>query len=255
LDKKRKLIEIRKKISNNIPSIGSWMQIPSTSLAEIFGDAGYDWIAVDLEHGSISVSQLPDIFRALEINNTLPLVRIAQGKLKDAKSALDAGAGGIIVPMIKSATELKEIIDYSCWPPVGKRGVGFSRANMFGKYFDPNDEVSLKPLIIAQIENIEAVDQIDEILQTEGLDSIIIGPYDLSASMGITGEFSNSEFVDTTKKILNSCSVNNIPCGFHIINPNKEELSMRIKDGYLFIAYSIDGIMFSKISRNPNSKF
>ena len=126
---------------------------------------------------------------------------------------------------------------------------------MFGKYFDPNDEVALKPLIIAQIENIEAVDQIDKILQTDGLDSIIIGPYDLSASMGITGEFSNSEFIDVTKKILNSCSINNIPCGFHIINPNKEELSMRIKDGYLFIAYSIDGIMFSKISMNPNSKF
>ena len=84
MNKTEALNNIRKKLSENKPTIGSWIQIPSNSNAEILGDAGYDWIAVDMEHGSISTSQLPDLFRALELNSTLPLVRLAQGELKDA---------------------------------------------------------------------------------------------------------------------------------------------------------------------------
>jgi len=251
MNKTKALNSIRTKLSKNKPTIGSWIQIPSSSNAEIIGDAGYDWIAVDMEHGSISTSQLPDLFRALELNSTLPLVRLAQGELKDAKSALDAGAGGIIIPMVESANQLEEIIGYSCWPPEGKRGVGFSRANLFGKYFDPNDMVSQNPLIIAQIENIEAVSQIEQILKVPGLDAIIIGPYDLSASMGITGQFSSNKFQDCLKKILNSCKKFNIPSGVHIIQPDTNELNKRIKEGYQFIAFSIDAVMLSVISKNP----
>jgi 2-dehydro-3-deoxyglucarate aldolase len=251
MNKAQAIHSIRTKLSTNKPTIGSWIQIPSNSNAEIFGDAGYDWIAIDMEHGSISTSQLPDLFRALELNSTLPLVRLAQGELKDAKSALDAGAGGIIIPMVESANQLEEIIRYSCWPPEGKRGVGFSRANLFGKYFDPKDKVSLNPLIIAQIENIKAVNQVEQILKVPGLDAIIIGPYDLSASMGITGQFSSKKFQDCLKKILNSCKNFNIPSGVHIIQPDTNELNKRIKEGYQFIAYSIDGVMLSVISKNP----
>jgi len=251
MNKTEALNNIRKKLSENKPTIGSWIQIPSNSNAEILGDAGYDWIAVDMEHGSISTSQLPDLFRALELNDTLPLVRLSQGKLKNAKSALDAGAGGIIIPMVESPNQLEEIIGYSCWPPEGKRGVGYSRANLFGKYFDPNDEVSLNPLIIAQIENINAVKEIEQILKVPGLDAIIIGPYDLSASMGITGQFSSKKFQDCLKKILNSCNSFNIPSGVHIIQPDTIELNKRIKEGYQFIAFSIDAVMLSVISKNP----
>ena len=127
--------KIRKKLLNKKPSIGSWIQIPHSSIAEIFGQAGYDWVAIDMEHGSISTHQLPDLFRALEIGNTLPLVRLGQAHPKDCKQALDAGAGGVIVPMIEKAEQLQKIRDACCWPPSGKRGVGFSRANLFGKYF------------------------------------------------------------------------------------------------------------------------
>ena len=85
--------EIRQKLSSGTYSLGSWMQIPNSSIAEIMGQSGYDWVAVDLEHGSISIDQLPDIFRALELGNTLPLVRLAEAQAKDCKQALDAGAG------------------------------------------------------------------------------------------------------------------------------------------------------------------
>ena len=100
------------------------------------GQAGYDWVAVDMEHGSFGVHQLPGLFRALELGGTLPLARLAQRQTKDCKQVLDAGAGGVIAPMIESASQLEQVRNACRWPPAGLRGVGFSRANLFGKQFE-----------------------------------------------------------------------------------------------------------------------
>ena len=226
------------------------MQIPNSSIAEIMGHAGYDWVALDLEHGSISVSQLPDLFRALELGDTLPLARLAQGSAKDCKQALDAGAGGVIVPMIESAEQLKIVRDSCYWPPAGNRGVGFSRANLFGKYFEDYAEEAQSPLLIAMIENINAIKSLEEIVKVSGLDSLLIGPYDLSASMGITGDFEHPDFIKVLNKILRISKAENIPCGIHVVNPSRDELSHRIIQGYTFIAYSLDAAFLnSSVSR------
>lgn len=246
-----KIISIKKKLQNNEVTVGSWMQIPSSSLAEIMGSAGYDWITVDLEHGSISLSELPDIFRAIELGGGLPLVRISQASPKDCKQALDAGSGGIIIPNIENAEQLKILRDSSRWPPAGKRGVGYSRANLFGKKFDDYSKEAQAPLLIAQIENINSIDNLEEILQVKGLDAIMIGPYDLSASMGITGEFNNEKFIKAMNRILSLCNKYNIPCGDHIIQPDPELLDEKIKKGYRFIAYSCDAIFLNHIVNCP----
>jgi 2-dehydro-3-deoxyglucarate aldolase len=246
-----KILEIRTKFQSGNASIGSWMQIPSSSIAEIMGDAGYDWIAVDLEHGSMSTSQLPDLFRAIELGGTLPIARLAHGHLKDAKEALDAGAGGIIIPMVETAEQLQSIIQYACWPPEGIRGVGFSRANLFGKYFSEYSEEARKTLIIAQIEHINAVNNLEKIVKVSGLDAIIIGPYDLSASMNITGEFDNPIFSEAFNKILEVCNRFKKAAGVHIVQPNAAELEKRINEGFQFIAYSIDSVFFNESCVNP----
>ena len=246
-----KIQEIRDKLSNKKPTIGSWMQIPNASVAEIMGHAGYDWVAVDMEHGAIGIQQLPDIFRALELGGTLPLVRVAQGSQKDCKSALDSGAGGVIVPMIENAQQLIEVRDFCRWPPAGKRGVGFSRANLFGKFFDSYVEEAQTPLLIAMIENINALDNLEEILQVKGLDAILIGPYDLSSSMSITGKFNSREFLEVIERIKLSSDKYNISRGIHLVDPDEELLNKSIKDGYRFIAYSIDAVFLNKFSRSP----
>jgi len=206
---------------------------------------------VDMEHGAISVHQLPDLFRALELGNTLPLVRVAQGKIKDCKQALDAGAGGIIVPMVENAEQLRQVRDATRWPPSGNRGVGFSRANLFGKHFDEYIAEAQQPLLVAMIEHINAVDELDDILKVEGLDAIMIGPYDLSASMGLTAKFNNQNFIDVIQVIKNKSNRAKIPCGIHIVNPSEDELRKKISDNYNFIAYSIDSVFLHKISVNP----
>jgi 2-dehydro-3-deoxyglucarate aldolase len=244
MNRKKFIKKIRKKLKNNKKaSIGSWIQIPHPSIAEIMGAAGFDWVAVDMEHGSISHHQLPDLFRSLELGNTLPFARVAKACPLLCKQALDAGAAGLILPMIENAEQLLTIKNSCFWPPKGSRGVGFSRANLFGKNFKNYSIEAQSPFIVAMIETIEALKNIQEILSVEGLDAIMIGPYDLSASMNITGKFNNIKFRSVIKKILREAKEAKIPAGIHIIEPSIKQLNTRIREGYKFLAYSIDGVM------------
>ncbi len=251
--KRIELIEsIRSKFKKGELSIGSWMQISSSSIAEIMGSSGFDWVAIDMEHGSFSNEKLPDLFRALELNNTLPLVRLAEGNSKDCKLSLDAGAGGVIIPMVESAEQLRKIKEFCCWPPSGNRGVAFSRANLYGKFFNQYEKEAQAPLIIALIETSNGLDNINEILEVDGLDAIMIGPYDLSASLGITAQFKNKIFLKALEDISEAAKVKKVPFGIHIIEPSKKELNLRIQEGYKFLAYSIDSVMLRKIASFKN---
>jgi len=234
--------KLRSKLKVGKHTIGTWIQIPDASCAEIIGKSGYEWAAVDLEHGSISINQLPNIFRALELGNTLPFARISKPSSDECKKALDAGAAGIIVPMIDSKSQLEMIKNACRWPPAGNRGVGFSRANLYGRNFEEYHKEAQQPFLVAMIENIRAVDNLDEILSVDGLDAILIGPYDLSASMGITGDFCNNEFKDIISLILTKCLSSSIPAGIHIVSPDSSELRKRIDEGFRFLPYSIDSV-------------
>ena len=245
------ITDIRKKLNNGGVSVGSWMQIPHSSIAEIMGQSNYDWVAVDMEHGAISVHQLPDLFRALELGNTLPLVRLAHGHSKDCKQALDAGAGGVIVPMIKNADQLRKVRDATRWPPSGNRGVAFSRANLFGKNFNEYIKEAEQPLLIAMIEHINAINELDDILKVDELDAILIGPYDLSASMNLTAQFDHPEFSKAIRDIKNKSESANIPCGIHVVSPSVDDLKEKIDDNYRFIAYSIDSVILTNFLRKP----
>lgn len=242
MNKPKKIKYIRQLMTSGNASVGSWMQLSDGSVAEIMGQSGYDWVAVDLEHGSFSLNQLPDIFRALELNDTLPLVRLAQGHIKDCKQALDAGAAGVIVPMVESAEQLQKVKAACSWPPAGTRGVGFSRANLFGKNFVAYNEEAQKPFLVAMIEHINAVENLESILEVKGLDAILVGPYDLSASMGITSKFEEPQFEKIMSRILGLCKQYQVPAGIHVVQPDIQIVDRRIAEGYRFIAYSIDSV-------------
>lgn len=244
--------EIRSKLKAGRATVGSWMQIPCASVAEIMGKAGYDWVAVDLEHGHFSAQILPDVFRALKLGGTAPFVRVAQCVPKDIKCALDAGAMGIILPMIEKATQLKQAIEWSLYPPKGARGVGYSRANLFGKGFEYYLTTSIEEtFFVAQIEHIRAVEELDEILQVEGLDAIMVGPYDLSASMGLTAQFHDRRFIEVMDIISKEAHKYNVPMGLHVVKPLRSELEAAIKEEYQFIAYGIDAVFLYESAERP----
>ena len=243
---------ILKKLQNGDHTIGTWLQISSPDVAEILGNAGYDWVAVDLEHGGFSRSILKDIFRALELNHTIPIARVAQCSQQNIKEALDAGAQGIILPMIENKSQLEDGISWSYFPPRGTRGVGYSRANLFGKKIDEYvQNFRSKVLIVAQIEHINAVQNLEEILSVKGLDAIMVGPYDLSGSMGITSQFDHPDFISTLDDICKKAKQYSIPMGLHIVQPDEELLEEKIKQGYQFIAYGIDAVFLYNAAQNP----
>jgi 2-dehydro-3-deoxyglucarate aldolase len=251
MDRTAAIQALRAKLQGGGTTVGSWIQIPHSSIAEIMGRCGYDWVALDLEHGAIAVHQLPDLCRALELGGTLPIVRLAQGSTKDCKQALDAGAGGVIVPMVKSATQLMLIRNACRWPPAGTRGVGFSRANLFGRHFGAYAREAQAPLLIAMIEHHRAVENLTAIAAVEGLDAILVGPYDLSASIGRTGEFTHPEFESLLGVIRQVSASAGIACGVHVVAPSPEELQRRQLEGFRFLAYSIDAVILGHGAARP----
>ncbi len=245
MDRLERVRTIRASLRSGTSVVGSWMQLTDSNVAEIMGRSGYQWVAIDMEHGPVSLSQLPDLFRALELGGTLPLARVASPLPINCRQAIDQGAAGVVIPMISSAAQLQAIINECHWPPRGRRGVGFQRANVFGKFFDTYVQEAQESLIIAQIEHIDAVNNLESIIAVEGLDAIMVGPYDLSASLGITGEFENKKYLETLSKILSMCAKHKMPCGIHVVQPDPKMLEQRISEGYTFIAYGVDTVFLN----------
>ena len=243
--------KFRKNLKNGKALIGGWIQVSNSNIAEIMSSADYSWIAFDLEHGSFSVRDLPDLFRSVEINKKLALVRLPNKNLEICSQALDAGCSGIIIPNIKNEIELNTLIRSCYLPPQGTRGVGYSRANLFGKKFNRKNK---KPIVVAMIENIYSVNRLEKILQVKGLDSILIGPYDLSASMGITGKFKNIKFKSAIKKINKLAKKFKIPSGIHVTEPNYKILKKYIKEGYQFLPFSTDTKLLNYAIKNSFNK-
>lgn len=252
MDRGTDISGLRHRLMTGGVSIGTWMQLPHPCVAELLGDAGYDWVAIDMEHGSVSVHQLPDLFRALELRGSLPLVRLIEGNPRACKQALDAGAAGVIVPMIESAAQLQDVAVACRWPPAGRRGVGFSRANLYGKYFESYRKEAEAPLLIAMIEHQRGVDALEDICRVGGLDAVLVGPYDLSASLGVTGELSHPRVVDAMSRIASVCSQAGIAHGLHVVDPEPDALAGHLRNGLRFLAYGIDTIFLRKHAQRPD---
>tara|TARA_Y100000589_G_scaffold174959_1_gene166097 strand:- start:572 stop:1330 length:759 start_codon:yes stop_codon:yes gene_type:complete len=236
--------KLRTKLKNSKPSIGTWMQLPSPEVAEILSSSNsYDWIVVDMEHGTFSRDKLPSIIRSIELNSVLPFARLESNNISAAKHVIDCGFQGFIIPMIENKKELKGIYEYINYPPFGKRGVGFSRSNQYGINFKDKVIKQSHPFLVAMIETKLGLENLKDILSFEFLDAVLIGPYDLSASLGVCGDFESKKFKKAVNTIKDLCKLNDIPFGIHLIEPCENQLKRILKDGYKFIVFSLDSVM------------
>lgn len=240
------LNKLKKKIKNKKLSIGTWMQISSPDIAEILSSDIYEWIVLDLEHGSFSLDQLSNIFRAIELNEKIPFVRMKDSNCHDIGPILDSGAQGIIIPKVESKNALEAIIKKTKYPPYGERGVGFSRSNLFGKNFKRVIDEKQHPIIIPMIETKKGIENLDEILKIKDVNLIFLGPYDLSASYGIVGNFKSSKFKNILRKIFKLIKKYDKNIGIHQVEPDKQEMKNKINNGFKFIAYSVDTFFLRK---------
>lgn len=232
---------LKHKLKNNELSIGSWLTIPHQAIIEIMGSAGFEWLTIDMEHAPISIETAVNLIGHIQGNGMQALVRVSKNEEVIIKRVLDAGADGVIVPMIKNKEEAIQAVNFVKYPPKGKRGVGLNRAQKYGTAFDTYQKwVKEELIVIAQIEHIDAVNNLEEIFSVEGIDGIIVGPYDLSASMGFPGEYDREEVKEALNKVDAIAKRLNKPLGFHVIDSNHKRTLEKINKGYSFLAFSID---------------
>ena len=247
--------KLKDKLKSNKITIGSWLTIPSFQIVEIMGTAGFEWLAIDLEHAPISIESTANLIGHIQANDMQALVRVSKNEEVIIKRVLDAGADGIIIPMIKNKKEAIEAINYSKYPPKGKRGVGLNRAQYYGTNFNEYKEwVENNLVVIAQIEHVDAVNNIEDIISVDGIDGVIIGPYDLSASIGFPGEYDKLEVkkeIDKLEKILLS---NNFPSGFHVVESNSDFIIKKLNKGYKLLAFSLDFFFLGDKAREEMKK-
>jgi len=234
-------------------SIGTWMSLPNESIAEIFAKTGYEWIVIDLEHSAISINQAEKLIRVIDLAGSKPLVRLSGHSSSQIKRVLDAGARGIIAPMVNSLEEGKKILEACFYPPDGSRGMGLARAQGYGipKLRDSYLTSDHKDLeIFFQIESQEAVESIDQIFELP-INGYFIGPYDLSASLGDPGNFKSNKFLEAEAKVMKAAESRSLQKGFHLVEPSISELKDLEKRGYNKIAFSVDIRMLHSIAELP----
>ena len=232
---------LKQRIKDNQLTIGTWLTIGHTSVIEVLTQAKFDWIAIDVEHNLISLDSLRHLIIAGQANNTAMFVRVAKNDDVSIKYALDAGADGIIVPMINSSEDAKKLISYAYYPPKGKRGVGLSRAQGYGDNFNQYLEWVEKELtVIGQIEHIDAINDLNSITKVDGIDALMIGPYDLSASMGYPGQFDRPDVKEAIEKFNVVCRKNEMASGLHIVPIEEYRVDQALKENYSFIAFGTD---------------
>ena len=222
-------------------SIGSWLTIPHQAVVEILATANFDWLTIDMEHSPISIETIMNLIGHIQGNGMQALVRVSKNEEVVIKRVLDAGADGVIIPMIRNKEEAEEAVNYVKYPPLGKRGVGLNRAQKYGTAFDSyKDWIKNNAVVIAQIEHIDAVHNLEEIFSVPGIDGIIVGPYDLSASMGYPGEYDREDVKLALEKIDAITKKLNKPLGFHIVESDHNKVLEKINKGYSFLAFSLD---------------
>ncbi len=246
---------LKQKLSNRENTVGSWVTIGHQAIIDILAEAGFDWLTIDIEHTSIDFNELQILIGFIQSHGMAALVRVSKNEEVVIKRALDAGADGIIVPMICSKGEAEAAVAYAKYPPFGKRGVGLNRAQRYGFGFEEYKEwVEKNLVIICQIEHIDGVNNIEEIINAKGVDGIIIGPYDLSGSLGIPGKFDEPIFQQALKKVEKICIANNKSMGYHVIEPDGSLVIEKQKTGYNFIAFSTDFFFLGKKAVKEMSK-
>lgn len=225
--------------------VGSWIQLGDPDLTRIMALSGFDFIVIDMEHGSICENDLPNLFDSLTGTECIPFVRVAENDNILIRRSLDLGAKGIIVPGVNNLDDVQKAKNAIYFPPKGKRGIGYSRASGYGlnfnNYFSSSNEIVK---FVIQIESEEAVSNINEIFSIpDDLFSYIIGPYDLSGSMNKVGEFQDAIYLQNLKRIKNSANAKGVNSGIHVVEPDIDQLKNAINDGYNFIAYSTDALL------------
>ncbi len=233
---------------------GSWVSFAHPSITEIFTAQDFDFHAIDMEHTTISLEQAQRIIAASQSAGVPCLPRPVSHSNDYIKPLLDSGADGIIAPLIHDAQASQGVIDLIKFPPQGKRSFGVNRAHGYGSTFDKYlRDWNSQSIYIAQIESITAVENIESILQNVDLDGVMIGPYDMSGSLGVPGETQHPKMLDAERKVIQACRAAGISCGTQLSHFSQSNIDLALTKGYTFIIASSDLFILNSWAENAGT--
>jgi len=230
-------MEFRKKIENGETLHGTIVTLGLPSITEMLSECGFDWLWIDMEHAPFSLREVQGMIQAKK-RTCAAVVRIPCKSEEWIKRTLDLGVDGLIIPHVNTAKEVEFIVEASCYPPQGTRSAGMARASLYGIDTKYALEANSKHLLFVQIEHYEGVANIEEIVRVEGLDGVIIGPYDLSGSFGKLGQIDDPEVAASIAKVLSVCQRVGKPIG--IFAKDSTDAKRRLTQGFQLIAMGVD---------------
>ncbi len=231
---------VKRKLHAGEKSFGAWLHLCSGMAAEIMGEAGFDWILVDMEHGHGDLQTLVSQLQGMNHSKSIPIVRAPWNDVVIIKRILDIGAYGVMIPWVNTKEEAERAVQACKYPPRGVRGLARNtRATGYGRDFPKyahvaNDEI----LVILQIETMTAVNNIDDILSVPDVDAIFIGPSDLSASMNIMGQYDHPDLLDAMKRVEAAAKKHRVALG--TLCSTIDQMQNLVDRGYQFISMGSD---------------
>lgn len=247
--------QVKEKLKRGEPALGAWLSLPSVPSARIMARLGFDWLVVDMEHSAHNAALMADMVATIvDAGTSAPFVRVPANGVEWFKWALDAGAWGIVVPMVNNREEALRAVEFAKYPPRGTRSIGgafgpygFGISNWPEYARVANDET----LLIAQIESAAAMRNLDAILSVEGVDVAFVGPNDLHAQIGLapSSDGAEPEFLEALERIKASASRHGVATG--IFSSDGEAAAKRIRQGFQMISVTTDiSSMMAEARRN-----
>lgn len=230
-------------------AINAWLTMPSAWSAEVMAQIGFDALTIDLQHGLIDYQTALSMLQAISTTAVVPLVRAPWNDPAMIMRLLDAGAYGVICPMVNSRAEAEMFVQACRYPPVGNRSYGPTRAMLYaGEDYFSNANRSV--LALAMIETTQALENIEEIATTPGLDGFYVGPIDLSISLGISErvDFDNTRFKNALNTILHIAKANKLVTGIHTLSP--ENIAGLAHGGFQMITPATDTTLLEVAAKN-----
>jgi len=244
---------LKDKFINRKRMFAGWVSYSHPSITETFARAGFDFIAIDMEHSTISLEQGQRIIAASQAEGVPCLPRPVSHSNDYLKPLLESGADGMLVQMVNNATQVQSLIDDIKFPPLGRRSYGVNRAQMYGFEFDSYIESwNASSSFLVQIESREAVDNIDAILDFEELDGVMVGPYDISGSYGVPGQLNHPLVIEASKKVIDACEKAGKSCGTQVSEATKENVDALFELGYTYAILGSDLFVLWKWAEKMN---
>lgn len=200
----------KEKIERGEKTVGSFFECGSTAVIEMMGMTGLDYVVIDTEHGPFEAESVGEFVCAAERHHLTPIARVKDISRPAILKLLDVGCKGLIIPQVHSLDDVKKVVEYGKYYPLGERGVAGERANGFtynmgGSLDDWFRIANEETLLIPQCETVDCLNNIDSIVRLEGISGIFVGPYDLSTAMGIPGQFDSPDFLKAIQKVADAC--------------------------------------------------